>query len=407
MTQVAELPESRPVKLGCPVCSSQNVEDLLRFDSVPVFCNVLHESAESASAAPTAAIDLAVCASCSHIFNASFDSNLVAYSAGYENALHHSGTFVGYQDWLVRKLVSDHGLRGQRIVEIGCGQGDFLSALCIAGGNSGVGFDPSYRGDAVLPGVESIQPRYFDSSDAIGTEVVVCRQVLEHIDQPLEFLGDLVDALGPGKLVAFEVPNGEWCFGAGGIWDVIYEHCGYFTAGSLSELLRRCALEIDEVSETFGGQFLLIIARTGTRSNMNDTESARTRQSIDALRVAARNMLQQHNAWRSRVVALDEAQGPTVIWGAGSKGATFLNLVDPGRRTAFAVDLNPKKVGRYVPGTGQRVVSPEQLAGIHPGTVIVMNPNYEDEIRALVRQLGLQQEPVVIVHSSPREVRSP
>ncbi|MGE3077143.1 MAG: class I SAM-dependent methyltransferase [Dehalococcoidia bacterium] len=366
----------------------------MRFESVPVFCNVLHDTREAATAAPQASVDLAICSSCSHIFNATFDPDLLAYSEGYENALHHSGTFIGYQEWLIEKLVREHGLCRRRIVEIGCGQGDFLSALCQAGKNTGIGFDPSYRGGATLPGVERIESRYFDAKDAADAEAVVCRQVLEHIESPAEFLSDLRDALGPGTLVAFEVPNGEWCFGAGGIWDVIYEHCGYFTPVSLTTLFANLGFLVREVTETFGGQFLLIVAHTGDVSEGRPSASSELHDSISWTRSSARAMLQAHEAWKEKVAALS-ASGPVVIWGAGSKGATFLNLADAARQIEFAVDLNPKKVGKHVPGTGQRVISPAQLVATNPGTVIVMNPNYESEIREQLRGLGLNSNVVV------------
>jgi len=36
----------------------------------------------------------------------------------------------------------------------------------------------------------------------------------------------------------------------------------------------------------------------------------------------------------------------------------FLNLVPAGAKIDVVVDLNPRKQGMYIPGTGQRVVCP-------------------------------------------------
>jgi hypothetical protein len=56
------------------------------------------------------------------------------------------------------------------------------------------------------------------------------------------------------------------------------------------------------------------------------------------------------------------------------------------------VDVNPRKHGRYVPGTGQRVVAPDELSAAPPDLVVVMNPLYVDEVRSTLGRLGLDAE---------------
>ena len=84
-----------------------------------------------------------------------------------------------------------------------------------------------------------------------------------------------------------------------------------------------------------------------------------------------------------------------MIWGAGSKGVSFLNTVDPNGTIEFAVDINERKRGQHIAGTGQRIVGPDELVNIRPAKVVVMNPNYRDEIGARLRDLGLDAEVVV------------
>ena len=85
------------------------------------------------------------------------------------------------------------------------------------------------------------------------------------------------------------------------------------------------------------------------------------------------------NRWKRR-----RARGGVAVWGAGAKGATFVNLVDPDARLVTClVDVNPRKQGRFVAGTGHAVVAPDQLTPQGVATVIIMNPNYETEIRSI------------------------
>ena len=49
------------------------------------------------------------------------------------------------------------------------------------------------------------------------------------------------------------------------------------------------------------------------------------------------------------------------MWGAGARGVTLLNMLNDSR-IEYAVDINPRKQGKYVPGTGQQIVEPTFLS---------------------------------------------
>ena len=62
-------------------------------------------------------------------------------------------------------------------------------------------------------------------------------------------------------------------------------------------------------------------------------------------------------------------------------------------RIVGGVDSNPEKQGRYAAGSGVRIHSPEWVCGLPAGTpVLVMNPNYFEEIASTVRTLGAPVE---------------
>lgn len=381
----AEAPAERP----CPVCGQPGTRRFLSIEAVPVFCNVLHESREKACAAARADIHLAVCSGCAHVFNDAFEPELMAYSPRYENSLHHSGVFNEYADGLARQLVEAHALRGKRVVEIGCGQGDFLSQLCRAGGNRGIGFDPSYAGGALPPGVDRIERTYF-SADALEErfDAIVCRQVLEHIDEPAAFVASLRRAIGERDChVFFEVPNGLWCFGGGGAWDVIYEHCGYFTPMSLRRVFEAHGFEVLGVEPAFNGQFLSLNARTG--GTRRDSDATPVDDVVNGVVAAASELVRTIEDWQARIDQMRTAGQKAAIWGAGSKGVTFLNVLSTEDVVDAAVDVNPKKQSMFVPGSGHRVIAPEQLRETGVDAVVVMNANYLEEISDMLAALGL------------------
>ncbi len=69
-----------------------------------------------------------------------------------------------------------------------------------------------------------------------------------------------------------------------------------------------------------------------------------------------------------------------------------MNALETQDQIRYVVDINPRKQGMYLAGTGQQVVPPEFLRDDQPDVVIVMNPIYEDEIRQLTEDLGLTPE---------------
>jgi hypothetical protein len=77
-------------------------------------------------------------------------------------------------------------------------------------------------------------------------------------------------------------------------------------------------------------------------------------------------------------------EGKTVVnYGAPGKGNTLLNHC--GVRTdqiAFAVDRNPFKHGKFLPGTHLPILAPERLAEVEPDYVVIMPWNLREEIAA-------------------------
>jgi FlaA1/EpsC-like NDP-sugar epimerase len=88
--------------------------------------------------------------------------------------------------------------------------------------------------------------------------------------------------------------------------------------------------------------------------------------------------------------------GAAALWGAGAKGATFLNAVGLDSRVVAVVDVNPRKWGQYVPGTGHRVVAPEELKNHRIDTVVITNGSYRREISERLVELGISADVICV-----------
>lgn len=385
-------------EVRCPVCDGPDLTGCIRIPQVPVYCNLLHASREAALNAAKGDIDLRFCHGCGHLFNAAFEPGRVDYSSEYENSLHFSGRFREYAQTLAEHLVERHGLRDKTVIEIACGQGDFLGSMCSLGGNRGLGFDPSHapgRSDASAGAdVTFIQDYYSEAYAGHTADLICCRHALEHIDRPGDFLNGVRRAIGEHPTpVFFEVPNALFTLRDLGIWDIIYEHCGYFSEDSLHEAFRRSGFAVDQVETGFGGQFLALHASPG-----GEKSADRREPSPDLARLVHRfadHYRAKVEGW-GEILRRQSGDGSRVVlWGAGSKGVSFVNALSATDQIGYLIDLNPYKVGRFVPVTGHQVRAPAFLVDYRPDAVVVMNPLYRDEIGRDLRAMGLSPEMLV------------
>ncbi len=382
---------------ACPVCAAADLTPCLEIPRVPVYCNVLHASREAALRAATGAMDLLFCGHCGHLHNAAFDRALVDYSGEYENSLHHSPRFRDYAEGLARELSARHGLRGKTVVEIASGQGDFLRTLAAVGGSRGIGFDPAYRGPAgQTDGVEIIADHYSDHHARRHADLLVCRHALEHLPDPAGFLRMVRSAVaGDATAVFFEVPDARFTLRDLGIWDLIYEHCGYFSRESLIRVFRDAGFRVDGIETAFGDQFLCLHGHVAGAADAGPAEPPGPELAglVERFATAYRVKVEQ---WADRLTRLRAAGLRTVLWGAGSKGVSFVNSVAGSDAVEALVDLNPHKHGRFVAGSGHPVIAPERLRELRPDRVILMNPVYREEIAASLATLGLDKTEILL-----------
>lgn len=365
-------------RADCPLCGAPAPAPFLRREGVPVHQNLPLPDAAAARAVPRGTLAMAACPSCGLVFNRAFDPALLRYGPGYENAQAHSPRFAAHLAAQVRHLARRRGVRGARIVEIGCGNGDFLRRLVDWPGADirGTGYDPAYRGPASEAGgrLRFVADLYRGEP----ADVVVCRHVIEHIAEPAALLA----ALGP-SLVFFETPCADWILRNRVVWDFFYEHCTLFTPASLGFAFARAGFAVRGVRRVFDGQYLWLEASPGTATAAprpgRIAALARRYGAAEPVLVAQ---------WRERLLAL-AADGPVAVWGAGAKGVTLAALADPQAAVIDClVDLNPAKQGRFVPGTGHPIVAPTALAARRVRHVVLTNPAYRGEIAAMLPACG-------------------
>jgi 2-polyprenyl-3-methyl-5-hydroxy-6-metoxy-1,4-benzoquinol methylase len=379
----------------CPVCGSMKLIVFFEFRDFPAHCNLLWQSQKTARDCQKGDIELAFCPNCSFIFNIAFEPALFEYSQAYDNSLHFSPIFKEYAQSLAARLIERHDLYNKDIIEIGCGKGYFLNLICNLGNNRGVGFDPSYidqRNNKIKKQVKFIQDYYSEKYSIYQGDLIVSRHVLEHIPNPKDFLNIIRSSIGNSinTHVFFEVPNALQTFRRLFIWDIIYEHFSYFTPVSLTHIFSSSNFRICELAEEFDGQFLSINASPDHNRKLNSLGNQQKELKEIASDIASfpNNYYIKVERCRNKLNQIEDQGKRIVLWGAGSKGVTFLNTFKKAN-IDHVVDINPNKQGMYIPGTGQSIVPPEYLKEYKPEVIIIMNPIYKNEIQETINRLEL------------------
>ena len=389
---------------SCNACGGVDIQVFYRVKDVPAHSCLMLSSREEALAFPRGDIELGFCGTCGFIGNVRFDPGLERYSAAYEETQAYSPRFLRFLDEVWDEQIARFELGpGMAALEIGCGKGEFLVGLCERSGCAGIGVDPAYRPERTRSSAGErmtfIRDFYGPKYAHLQADYVCCRHTLEHIGPVREFVRLVRETIGDRRHVNvfFELPDMERVLQQGAFWDIYYEHCTYFTRGSLARLFRSAAFDVRRLYKAYDGQYLMLEAQPAQR-----TTDAMLAQEDDLAAVSslvARFERQVGERLQSLAAALarHRAQGHRLaIWGSGSKCVALVSSLNLSSELVAVVDINPHKHGKFLAGSGLEIVSPDALRSLRPEVVLVMNSIYSDEIRHDLAARSLHPELIAL-----------
>jgi len=227
---------------------STRVKLLYEARQLPIFQNRMYRTEMEARDCPKGNIHLVEDLETGLIYNQAFQPNLMCYGEDYQNEQAVSPIFRAHLESVARIVVCNLGRHS--LIEIGCGKGFFLEML-LSNGCEVTGFDPTYEG--INPNVIK---QYFVPGLGIQAQGLVLRHVLEHIQDPVDFLMQIRKANGGSGRIYIEVPCFDWICEQRAWFDIFYEHVNYFR---LSDFQRMFGM-IHDSGHLFGGQYLYVVA---------------------------------------------------------------------------------------------------------------------------------------------------
>ena len=297
--------------------------------------------------------------------------------------------------------------REDRILDVGCNDGRFLTYLRDSGWSKLTGLEPSKNT------AESAKSQGFDivnssltsalADELVMTEgswgCVILRQVLEHVVNLTDFGSALNRLLRRDGILVIEVPDSRvnMLQHDYALWE---EHVNYFTPATLEHFLKAHGFEIfDMYTSAFSGVCLTVLARNV--GNSSDEGILGSRPSAPSLS----EQIGTFRAWASDFPAFRAAianevadyanRSQVALYGVGSRSSNFINIMNLGELISLAIDDQPQKQNCFMPGSGTAIVSSSDAAEqLRPNSCLLLGVNGENE------EFLLTSSPLMQVHFS-------
>src|SRR6266446_4808009 len=204
---------------------------------------------------------------------------------------------------------------GGRLLDIGCGTGNFLAAARVAGYEvAGIELDRNAARFAKEQlGLQSVFPltisEFVDRNAEERFDVVTFFEVLEHQAAPADFLQKVRTCVRSGGMIALSVPNRERWLTGPDVLDYPPNHFSRWNAVALKKFLNTQGFDVLSIREqpagiTHTAQMINMVLRTGMSQSASGEASKSFRDLIQMTPGQAEEVLRAKPTTRQRVLEI-------------------------------------------------------------------------------------------------------
>jgi len=381
-------------RVACVSCGHAGLEPVLDLGPMPRSDGFVDPS-RSRDAIDRMPLRLGFCPACSLLqlletrpAAAMFGDDYVYLSSVSEDLLRHARDNA-------RELIDRLGLDGTSlVVEIASNDGYMLGNFKDAG-IPVLGIDPARHPAraAMDKGIETVTDFFgLDLAKALAdkgkqADLIIANNVVAHVTDPNDLVAGMAALLSGSGTAVVEFPYVRDLIDTTAFDTVYHEHRCYFSLTAADTLFRRHGLHINDVRRVpiHGGSLRLYLGKDERHSDaVARLLAEEERDGVTCLAYYA-GFAARVAGLRRRARALIghlKADGKRIAaYGAAAKGTIMLNYLGlTGRVIDYAVDRNPHKQGKIIPGTGIAICAPERLREDRPDCVIILPWNFKDEI---------------------------
>ena len=373
---------------SCKVCAgSLSTEPLLSYEDSPRsaqgFLDDINEQDDSVN------LEIFQCAHCGLV-----QHNLapVPYYREVIRAVAFSREMGEFRVEQLNDWINQNNLQKKKIIEVGCGRGEYIDLLISAGATEVSGIEYSKKNVAVAKekGLKIYQG-YLDSDFELPSDfkfdAFTIFSFLEHWPNPNQGLKLIHSVLSADAVGLVEVPNFELILNKGLYSEFTTDHIFYFDRNSFSLLLENNGFEVISI-ETIWYDYILS-ARVRKRPFLDVTNFL----NIQAKIKSQLGVFINHHSRRA-----------VAIWGAGHQALAVIAMANVSDQIKYIIDSAPFKQGKFTPATHLPIVSPEHLISNPPEAVIVMAAGYSNEVVRMILEKYPHIKHVAVLREDELEI---
>lgn len=266
-----------------------------------------------------------------------------------------------------KRFIEHFNLLDKKILEVGCGRGEFLSILNQHNVKAhGIEHSSSSIAHCEALGLSVEQIYLFSEAVRLKDgpfDAFIFLMFLEHLPAPRDVLIGLSTNLKAGAPGIIEVPSLDFLIKKNLLTEFIPDHLTYFTKSTLEILLSTSGFDVLTMEEARDDYVLCATVRKRTPLTLNAIKPLQGRLASEI-----RDFLGIHSGM------------PIAIWGAGHQALTSISMFGIASQLSMIVDSSPAKQGLFAPGSGLPIRPPLDLITKNIEIVIVMAGSYSEEI---------------------------
>lgn len=296
----------------CPICESDSFSLLFKKKNVP-----LHPYIKSKKDALSGDIELIQCKKCRHFYNKSFDEKLIKklYSSGIitntpvSNKMQNS--LKSIKEWLIKACKKKINF----VLEIGGGSGslaiyfsDLVKKYFL--------IEPSLSDDhfkrlSEYKNITPIKSNFPHEIKSKTIDLVICRQVLEHINNPKSFLNEIHKIVSYSTFIYIEIPNADYIIANKSIVDFHYPHIHYYHERNIKKLFAKIGFKVIKKKFLKNSHDMGFLIQKSKRNFYTKTNFYESKETVQLFKVKARKL---------------DKRKKIALYGANAYSQSFLGL---------------------------------------------------------------------------------
>jgi SAM-dependent methyltransferase len=284
-----------------------------------------------------------------------------------------SGAMMDFRKRQFSAFIKEFSLKGKKLIEIGCGRGEYLSILSRLGVRaSGLEYSAGAVKHCLKNGLRVFKGFVGDSACRLPDspfEAFMMLSFLEHLPEPGIALRAIFNNLKEGAVGLVEVPNLDMIIRDKLFSEFMTDHQMYFTKETLWFALSMNGFEVLKCQGIWDGY--IISATVRRRGNLDKSPF----------------LFQQSKVCKQVNKCVDAFGNKKVaVWGAGHQALAVISLAGLAGKIKYVVDSADFKQGRFTPATHIPIVHPSRLKLDPVDAVIVMAAAYSDEVAGIIKR---------------------